>query len=125
MLEEFGLVAEEDIAALLGIGLPSLRNRSAERLPEFVKVGRRRFYKEASVREWLGVPEKGRAAAPRPIRGQLPQIRSTLRDLAGIEGRLRSILALEKSGLSEEQRQYIQLGAISVAQSIFALQAAA
>jgi hypothetical protein len=70
MLEQFGLLADEDLAALLGLSVKSLKNRPRHQLPEIVKVGRRRFYKEASVREWLGLPEKPdvvpKAAPPPP-----------------------------------------------------------
>jgi hypothetical protein len=42
LLERFGLIAEEDLACLLGISVKSLKNRPRSDLPEFVKAGRRR-----------------------------------------------------------------------------------
>lgn len=56
LLERFGLMTEEQLATLLGITVPSLRNRPRERLPEFRKEGRRKLFIEASVREFLGLP---------------------------------------------------------------------
>jgi hypothetical protein len=47
MLEQFGLLADEDLAALLGLTVKSPQNRPRDQLPEIVKVGRRRFFKEA------------------------------------------------------------------------------
>ena len=57
LLERYGLITEEHLAALIGIGVQSLRNRHRSQLPKSVKVGRRRFFKEASVREMLGIEE--------------------------------------------------------------------
>ena len=45
------------MAALLGIGVKSLKNRARSQLPEFVKNGRRRLFKGSSVRELLGVED--------------------------------------------------------------------
>jgi hypothetical protein len=53
LLEPFGLITEEDLAALLGISVKSLKNKPRSDLPEFVKAGRRRLFKEASVRARL------------------------------------------------------------------------
>lgn len=53
LLERFNLITEEDLAALLGLTVRSLRNRRSADLPAFVKAGRRRLYKEDSVREYL------------------------------------------------------------------------
>ena len=53
LLERFGLVPEEDLAALVGISVKALRNRSRFNLPAYVKAGRRRLYVEESVREFL------------------------------------------------------------------------
>lgn len=53
LLERFGLIPEEDFAALLGISVKSLKNRSRFHLPAYVKIGRRRLYVEESVREFL------------------------------------------------------------------------
>jgi hypothetical protein len=53
LLERFGLIPEEDLAALLGIKLKSPRNKPRAELPTFVKAGRRRVYIEESVREFL------------------------------------------------------------------------
>jgi hypothetical protein len=58
LLEQFGLMAEEDLATLMGSGVKSLQHRARSELPPFVKAGRRRLYPEASVREWLGLPAK-------------------------------------------------------------------
>ncbi|MPZ34887.1 MAG: hypothetical protein GEV13_28545 [Rhodospirillales bacterium] len=63
LLERFGLVTEGDFAAMLGVTRGTLRNRPYSQLPEFVKVGRRKLFKEASVREYLGVT--GPAPPPR------------------------------------------------------------
>lgn len=53
LLERFGLIPEEDFAALLGITVRSLKARPKASLPTFVKAGRRRLYVEESVREFL------------------------------------------------------------------------
>jgi hypothetical protein len=60
LLQRFALVTEEDLAALLGIGVKSLKNRPRSGLPEFVKAGRRRLFKEASVRAHLEARTVGR-----------------------------------------------------------------
>lgn len=54
LLDRFGLVTEESLATLLGITVPSLRNRPHDQLPEFTKRSRRRLFWEASVRQFLG-----------------------------------------------------------------------
>jgi hypothetical protein len=64
LLERFGLLTEEAVASMIGISRQSLKNRPVSQLPEFVKVGRRRLFKEASVREFFGV--FGLAPPPRP-----------------------------------------------------------
>lgn len=53
LLERFGLVAEEDVATLLGLSVKTLKNRPRSDLPAFVKSGRRRLFVEKSVREYL------------------------------------------------------------------------
>lgn len=53
LLERFGLITEEDMAALLGVSVKTLKNRAATELPTFVKAGRRRLFVEESVREYL------------------------------------------------------------------------
>lgn len=53
LLQRFGLVSEEDFAALLGISVRTLKNRPSSSMPEYVKAGRRRLYKEEAVREYL------------------------------------------------------------------------
>lgn len=53
LLKEFGLVTEEDFAALLGVSVKTLKNRPRADLPEFVKAGRRRLFKADSVRAYL------------------------------------------------------------------------
>lgn len=49
ILKRFGLITEEDLASLLGITVPSLRNRARDNLPAFTKVGRRRLFKDDAV----------------------------------------------------------------------------
>jgi len=53
LLKQFGLVAEEDVAKLLGVSVKTLKNRRRNDLPEFVKAGRRRLFKEDSVKAYL------------------------------------------------------------------------
>jgi len=55
LLERFGLVTEEEFAAMLGLICGSLGNRAFSQLPKFVKVGRRKLFKEESVLEYFGV----------------------------------------------------------------------
>lgn len=55
LLERFGLLTEEALAAMVGVSPKSLKNRARSELPEFVKVGRRRLFKEDSLREFFGV----------------------------------------------------------------------
>lgn len=53
LLERFGLIAEADLAALLGVTVKTLKNRKRDALPDFVKAGRRRLFVEESVRDFL------------------------------------------------------------------------
>lgn len=53
MLKDFGLVAEEDFAAMLGVEVKTLKNRPIDQLPEFTKVGTRRLFKADSVRAYF------------------------------------------------------------------------
>jgi len=53
ILKRLGLVPEEDVAELLGISVKSLKNRPRSDLPEFVKAGRRRLFKLASLQKYL------------------------------------------------------------------------
>lgn len=52
-LKEFGLVPEEDFAAMLGVAVKTLKNRPRSELPAFAKVGHRRLFKADSVREYF------------------------------------------------------------------------
>lgn len=52
-LKEYGLVSEEKLATMLGITRKTLQNRRPEKLPKFIKQGRRRLFLEQSVREYL------------------------------------------------------------------------
>ena len=52
-LDKFGLVPEEDFAAMLGVSVKTLKNRPRDQLPEFSKVGHRRLFKADSVREYF------------------------------------------------------------------------
>ena len=53
LMERLGLIPEEELAALLGVSVRTLKNRPSSNLPTYVKAGRRRLYEEASVREYL------------------------------------------------------------------------
>jgi len=53
LLKHFGLITEEDLASLLGITVPSLRNRPRTNLPASVKTGRRRLFKVEAVKAYL------------------------------------------------------------------------
>ena len=53
LLKHFGMVSEEQLAVLLGVSRKTLQNRPIDKLPEFVKQGRRRLFPEAAVREFL------------------------------------------------------------------------
>lgn len=53
LLKRFGYVSEEDVAKLLGVTVKTLKNRRREDLPEFVKSGRRRLFKETAVLSYL------------------------------------------------------------------------
>jgi len=64
LLERIGLISEAALAAMIGVGIKSLRNRPRTELPDFVKVGHLRLNKEESVREIFGVA--GPAPPPRP-----------------------------------------------------------
>lgn len=52
-LQRFGLVSEQDVAALLGITVESLRNRPLDRMPAFFKDGRRRLFREKAVQDYI------------------------------------------------------------------------
>lgn len=62
MLDRYGLVDEQAFATMIGIGVHALRNRARVDQPQFVKVGRKRFFVEESVREFLASrrDQKGR-----------------------------------------------------------------
>jgi hypothetical protein len=53
MLAEFGLMTEQDLAALLGLTVKTLLNRPFADLPEFTTAGRERLYFKASVVTFL------------------------------------------------------------------------
>lgn len=53
LMERLGLIPEEDLAAMLGVTVKTLKNRPRSDLPEYVKAGRRRLFVEESVREYL------------------------------------------------------------------------
>lgn len=53
LLKHYGLVSEEQLAAILGITPKTLQNRRPEKLPKFIKQGRRRLFLEDSVRDYL------------------------------------------------------------------------
>jgi hypothetical protein len=59
LLKRFGLIAEEDFAALIGISVKTLKNRPRDQLPAYVKVGRRRLFKEDAVRAYLEARNRG------------------------------------------------------------------
>jgi hypothetical protein len=46
LLERFGLIPEEDLAALLGISVRTLKNRPRSNLPVYVKAGRKWLFRE-------------------------------------------------------------------------------
>ena len=49
-----GYITREDLAAKLGVQPDTLARWSTQGIgPEFVKIGRRVFYDESTVREWL------------------------------------------------------------------------
>lgn len=52
-LQRFGLVSEAEVAGLLGITVESLRHRPTDKLPAYFKAGRRRLFREESVREFI------------------------------------------------------------------------
>lgn len=53
VLQRFGLVSEQEVAALLGITVESMRHRPAEQLPASFKSGRRRLFREEAVKEFI------------------------------------------------------------------------
>lgn len=130
MLEQFGLLADEDLAALLGLSVKSLKNRPRDQLPEIVKVGRRRFFKEASVREWLGLPEKPAVVPkvapppPPPRKHSLPLegIRPAMVELRRLESTLDRLTEANRS--NDTGRRYLKLASFSVSQAVLALEAA-
>jgi hypothetical protein len=62
-LKEFGLVPEEDFAAMLGVSVKTLKNRPLSALPDFAKVGHRRLFIADSVREYFERNTVKKAAA--------------------------------------------------------------
>ena len=60
LLDRFGLIPEADLAALLGIGIRTLRNRGSD-LPAYVKTKQGRLYREESVREYLEKKTRGQS----------------------------------------------------------------
>ena len=64
LLERIGLISEAALAAMIGVGIKSPKNRPRTELPDFVKVDRLRLNKEESVREFTSVT--GPAPPPRP-----------------------------------------------------------
>lgn len=61
LMERLGLIPEEEFAALLGVSVKTLKNRPLTDLPAFVKAGRRRLFKEQSVRDYLDARTKSAA----------------------------------------------------------------
>ncbi len=57
ILQRLGYVSENELAELLGITVPSLRNRPRDKIPPFVKDGRRKLFKVDAVREFLEAKE--------------------------------------------------------------------
>lgn len=53
LLKHFDKVTEEQLAALLGVKVKTLKNRPRADLPAFKKVGHRRLFDGESVREFL------------------------------------------------------------------------
>lgn len=53
LLKQFDLVSEDQVAALLGITVESLRNRPVDKLPAFFKSGRRRLFRGEAVRAFI------------------------------------------------------------------------
>lgn len=53
VLKRMGYVSEKDVAELLGITVPSLRNRPRSKLPPFRKDGRIKLFKEEDVRDFI------------------------------------------------------------------------
>jgi hypothetical protein len=53
LLDEFDLMSEADYALMIGTEIKTVRNTPRQDLPEFVKVGRQRFFKKESVRAFL------------------------------------------------------------------------
>jgi hypothetical protein len=53
LLDEFGLITEEDFALLIGCEVKTVRNTAWQDLPEHIKVGRQRLFKKAAVEAYL------------------------------------------------------------------------
>ena len=50
---KFGLVPDEDFAAMIGVKVQSLKNRPKTNLPSYVRAGRRWLFNADSVRAYL------------------------------------------------------------------------
>jgi hypothetical protein len=54
LCRQLGLLTEEDVAALAGADISTVRNwRSQRSGPPFVKIGRRPLYRMESFQRWL------------------------------------------------------------------------
>lgn len=64
LLQRFGLVAREDLAAMLGVSVKTLMNRPRDRLPAGqIRIGGKLFFREEAVRDFLAAHE---VPAPAP-----------------------------------------------------------
>jgi hypothetical protein len=63
LLDRFGLVAEEDLALMLGVSVKTLKNKPRDKLPmDIRRVGGKKFYTADSVREFFAAHEVRSAA---------------------------------------------------------------
>lgn len=69
LLDEFGLMSEQDLACLLGKNVRTLRNTPVADLPAFTTAGRRRLFYKDSVRQFL----EDRKVSATPVRRRFPR----------------------------------------------------
>lgn len=68
LLDQFGLMTEDELAVLFGVNVQSLRNRKPNELPPFTKTGARRLFFKDDVVEFMRA-QRGRTSLA-GMRGQ-------------------------------------------------------
>jgi hypothetical protein len=105
LLDRFGLVSEQEVAALLGITVKALKNRPLDRKPAYFQSGRRRLFIEESVREFLGLPPLPKVKHAPPLHAPPsvdPELKKAIDEAARAAGLLSDKLLKLQAILKED-----------------------